>query len=158
MPTNPELSLSKPIGCHPELFPFLKCQKAPCSCTRNLCAQPQQALLQAGTANAPPLTTSFKHTGEGFALCHKPLAYSAYCWVHPHKEVINCRNNLMDLCSYFQDWTTNKYHISRRRLYFLPFCVSCILDKRMSMTLFRTSLQRLQECFTCNSTSVKVLI
>lgn len=67
MPTNAEFSLNKPTGCHPKLLSFLKCQKTTCSCTSNLCAQPQQA---AGWDCKCPLTTSFKHTGEGFAVSH----------------------------------------------------------------------------------------
>lgn len=152
--TNPQVVIQN-------YFLFSNAKKALCSCTSNLCAHPQQALPcrpAAGWDCKCPLKTSFKHTGEVFALCHTPLAYSAYCWVRPHKKIINCTNNLMDLCSHFQDWTTNKSHISRSQFYFLPFCVSCILDKWMNMTLFRTSLQWWQECFTCNSTSVKVLI
>lgn len=32
-------------------------------------------------------------------------------------------------------------HIKKTQFYFLAFCVSCILDKLMSMTLFKASLQ-----------------
>lgn len=90
----------------------------------------QQPLCPSQTGSA--MQTCWRlglHTCEGFALCHTSLAYSVYCWVSPHKEIIHCRNNPMDLCNHFQDWTTNKSHISRRRFYFLPFCVSCILDE-----------------------------